>query len=306
MTETERIIDSGLIRPEFLQEEMQCGFLVSQQRKKLFAVILDLLVVFDEICKKHDLRYYLHSGSLLGAIRHRGFIPWDDDLDVAMPRDDYERFIQLTDEFKEPYFLQTPYTDKGYFYSFAKLRNTNTTAVVDLFKYAGFNQGIWISMFPLDFWDENGGRERYLEISKLVAHNSTYMRVSNPYLSEKDKLRVKAYQAEQRDPMHDFEEMHRLASFCKDPNSKYVTTAVITQSRYEDKIWDASDYASAVQVKFEGLSLPAPCGYEHLLTQWYGDYMKFPPIEERGEWHPGIHFDAEIPYKEYLRKQGIS
>lgn len=302
MTEIDRILKKGLITPEYLKEEIDCEFLVTEKRKKLWAVMLDMIYEFDQVCKKFGLQYYLIYGSLLGAVRHKGFIPWDDDFDVAMPREDYEKFITLSHEFKEPYFLQTPYTDKHYFYSFAKLRNTNTSGIVQMFKYSEMNQGIWISMFPLDRWDDNGGEERYYAIRELVKHNSTYMRIGNPNLSQKDIERVEEWKMQNRDPMKDYEEIQRLASSCKDPNSKYVMTAVITQGVYRRKTWDAADFAYSVPMEFEGLTVQAPCGFDHYLLQSYGDYMQFPPMEVRGEWHAGTYFDADIPYKKYLSK----
>lgn len=305
MTEAERIIQSGLLPKDFLKAEEKCGFFITTERKKLFAVLFEMLAKFDAVCRKHHLTYFMIYGSLIGAVRHKGFIPWDDDLDVAMPREDYEKFIQLSDEFSDPLFLQTPYTDKNYFYTPARIRNSNTTAVVETFKYAGFNQGIWFSIFPLDHWDDNGGEARYAKIRELVMHNSTYMRVKNPHLDEKNKARVAAYLAQHRDPLADYEEIQRLASSCKEQNSKYVMTAVITQGRYDQKLLPAEDFASTVPMQFEGLTVLAPSGYDHLLKLWYGDYMQFPPVEERGEWHAGTVFDADTPYREYLKNEGI-
>ena len=253
MKEYERIIQSGLVNTDFFKEEEKCGFHVTTKRKKIFAVLLDILVKFDSVCKKYNLRYYLIYGSLLGAVRHNGFIPWDDDLDVAMPRSDYEKFITLSNEFQHPFFLQTPYTDPEYFYTPARIRNSETTGVVKMFENAGFNQGIWFSIFPLDYWDNNGGEERYLQIRKLVMHNSTYMRLKNPNLGAKDKARVKAYLAEQRNPLRDYEEIQRIASSCKDCNSKYVMTAVITQGTYRQKLLNAKDFSSVVYLEFEGI-----------------------------------------------------
>lgn len=120
MTECERIIQQGVLPKSFFDEEQICDFFVDKKRKKIWAIELDLLIQFDKICKKHGLIYFLIGGTLLGAVRHHGFIPWDDDLDVAMPRKDYDLLMQLKDEFSEPYFLQTPYTDEGYYYSYNK------------------------------------------------------------------------------------------------------------------------------------------------------------------------------------------
>ena len=302
MTEIERIIKKGIITNEYLKEEVKNDFLVDENRKKLWAIMLDMIYEFDRVCKKYGFTYYMIYGALLGAVRHKGFIPWDDDFDVAMPREDYEKFIKLSDDFKHPYFLQTPYTDPEYFYSFAKIRNSNTTGVVQMFKYSKFNHGIWISVFPLDHWDDNGGLERYEQIKRLVIDCSTYMRISNPCLDEKNRERVAAYHG---CPMRDFEEIQRLASSCKDSNSKYLMTAVITQGRYSHKLLYAEDFSKAIDMEFEGMKLKAPIGYDRYLTDGYGDYMQFPPMDKRGVWHAGTVFDADLPYKEYLRLQGI-
>ena len=302
MTEIDRIIGKGIIDREYLHDEVKNDFLVDENRKKLWAIMLDMIVEFDKVCKKYDLTYYAIYGALLGAVRHKGFIPWDDDFDVAMPREDYERFIRLSDEFRHPYFLQTPYTDSEYFYSFAKIRNSNTTGVVEMFEYSKFNHGIWISVFPLDRWDNDGGEERYYQIRKLVIDCSTFMRMGNPHLDETNKTRVAAYQG---DPMRDYEEIQRLAQFCKDPDSEYVMTAVITQGSYPGKLLKAADFERAIPMEFERMEIMVPIGYDHLLRVWYRDYMQFPPIEKRGLCHAGTVFDADIPYKDYLHQQGI-
>jgi lipopolysaccharide cholinephosphotransferase len=302
MTECERILKKGVINEDFLKEEVICDFLVDTKRKKLWTILLDMLVEFDQVCKRHNLTYFMIYGSLLGTVRHKGFIPWDDDIDVAMPREDYEKFIKLGEEFSSPLFLQTPYTDKGYFYTPARIRNSNTTAVVEMFKYAGFNQGIWLSVFPLDRWDDNGGVERYEEIRRLVKNCSTYMRIGNPHLDDINKERVAAYHG---DPMRDYEEIQRLAQSCKDPDSKYVMTAVITQGSYPGKLLNASAFEKAIPMEFEGIKVMVPSGFDHLLRVWYGDYMQLPPMEKRGIWHAGTVFDADISYKDYLHKQGI-
>ena len=302
MTEIERIIKKGIIKEDFLKEEVRNDFLITTDRKKLWAIILDLIIEFDRVCRKHNIRYYVFYGALLGAVRHHGFIPWDDDFDVAMPRDDYERFIKLDKEFKMPYFLQTPYSDPESFYSYAKIRNSNTTGVAEMFKYQNFNHGIWMTVFPLDYWDLEGGEERYSRIRKLATDCSTYMRISNPELDQKNQERVNSYHS---NPLRDYEEIQRLASSCKDPNCKYMTTATITLGSYQKNLFNASDFADIVELDFEGIKVMAPVGYEHLLRVLYNDYMKFPPTEERGNWHSGVIFDADIPYKEYLKREGI-
>ena len=172
MTECERIIEKGIISKDFLREELLCDFLVTEERKKLWMISLDMLLEFDRVCKKHDIKYYLMGGTLLGAIRHKGFVPWDDDTDVMMLREDYEKFKTLEYEFQYPYFLQTPQNDPGNLYSTVRIRNSNTTMLVNMFKYEKFNQGVWLTVFPIDNWDIEGGEERRSKIEGLLKDNS--------------------------------------------------------------------------------------------------------------------------------------
>ena len=128
MTESERIISEGILPPSFFYEEERCGFPISANMKKIWAIELDLYLKFAAICERYRLRYYLIFGSLLGAIRHKGMIPWDDDMDVCMPREDYNFLCKnCISEFNDPYILQTPFSDVGSFFSFAKIRNKNAT-----------------------------------------------------------------------------------------------------------------------------------------------------------------------------------
>ena len=129
MKEIERIISKGVISKDFLKSEIREEFFVDEKRKKIWAVELDILLLFDTLCKEHNLTYFLMHGTLLGAVRHKGFIPWDDDIDVVMPREDYDKFLKLAGEIEQPYFLQTPITDEESGFSIAKLKNSNTTCL---------------------------------------------------------------------------------------------------------------------------------------------------------------------------------
>lgn len=109
------MVDLNIELPKgFLEEEVRCGYTVTRKMKEVWAVELDLLKEFKRVCNKYDLKYCADGGTLLGAIRHQGFIPWDDDLDIAMLRKDFEKLNEVAPaEFKKPYFWQTEETDKG-------------------------------------------------------------------------------------------------------------------------------------------------------------------------------------------------
>lgn len=118
---------------------------------------LEILTEFARICDMHGLRYYLVGGTLLGAVRHGGFIPWDDDIDVAMPREDYDRFAQLAPrELAEEYFYQCPDTDPNYYLSYAKIRKNGTEVYEERFKNSRFHKGVFVDIFPLDFCPKCG------------------------------------------------------------------------------------------------------------------------------------------------------
>lgn len=118
---------------------------------------LEILKEFVRICEKHHLKYVLTGGTLLGAVRHGGFIPWDDDIDVAMLRADYDRFAQLCkDELGPKFFYQSPATDPYYFLTYAKIRKNGTEIYEERFRKAKFHKGIFIDIFPLDFCPKPG------------------------------------------------------------------------------------------------------------------------------------------------------
>ena len=137
----------------FLDEEVRLDYTVTRKMKEVWAVELDLLVELDRVCKKYDIKYVADCGTLLGAIRHKGFIPWDDDIDVGMLRSEYERLCKIAPfEFKEPYFFQTEETDPTSARGHAQLRNSSTTGILlsEIGTKRSFNQGIFIDIFPFD------------------------------------------------------------------------------------------------------------------------------------------------------------
>lgn len=111
------------LTPDFFNEKTECGYTVKHDMKELWAVELDLLNELLKCCKKQNIRVFAAFGTLIGAVRHNGFIPWDDDIDVWMLREDYNRFLRTAD-FSDPYFLQTEETDIGFSRAFARLRNS--------------------------------------------------------------------------------------------------------------------------------------------------------------------------------------
>ena len=131
--------------------------LTNKELKKLQKIELELLIEFDRICNKHNLKYVLVGGTLIGAIRHKGFIPWDDDIDISMPRNDYNKFIEI--QKKElnhnKYYFQSMETNKNFGLPFGKLRRKDSIYCESTCPIARNEQGIWIDIFPIDKISDN-------------------------------------------------------------------------------------------------------------------------------------------------------
>lgn len=301
MTECERIIEQGILPKSFFEEEVRCDFLVTKERKKVWAVLLDMMLKFDEVCKHHGLQYFLGGGTLLGAVRHKGFIPWDDDIDINMKREDYEKLLILQDEFKVPYFLQNPDTDPEAFYSYSRLVNINTTAFSRMFAWQDMKHGLFIDVFPMDSWKEED-EERFEQIKALSRENSTYMRMKNPYLSEDDKLRVSNWSG--TPPYAVYKEIQEIAQRDNNVETPCLMAGVITNYSFQKKLRPKQAYEKAVSYEFEGFHFLGPEKADEVLRGQYGDYMQLPPIDKRakaGVWHENAIFNPDIPYTEYMK-----
>ena len=301
MTEIERILAKGQFTTDFLQSETLCDFYVDEKRKKLWLVGLDLLSEFDKVCRKHELRYFLFFGTLLGAIRHHGFIPWDDDIDIAMPREDYERLKDYADEFQGPYFLQTPFTDKGYYFTFNKLRNSHTSFVSEVFRYEPFNQGICIDIFPLDCYTDRELEEKFEQVKALATDLSTYMRMSNPTLDEIGRQRVANYSG--RQPIETWQAVQQLCQADKGKHCPLIGWMSGNVYGAHRQSFPKEVLQSMADIDFYGLCVPIPKDYDTVLRTLYGDYMSFPPVSSRGTWHSGVIIDTDTPYTNYLKTQ---
>ena len=303
MKESERILRKRNLPADWLKEEIRSGCEVPVLRKKLWLVILDMALELDRICTEHGLTWYLIGGSLLGAVRHQGFIPWDDDMDIGMPRADYDVLRAHPEWFEAPYFLQLPETDPGCFYASAKLRNSNTTAYTPFHVWQGINQGIMIDILPLDPWVPEEGEPIYDRIKAINIDNSNYMRRSIPDPDPVTKVRAESWSG--RDPMENIREIERLAhSFEGREDATALSHTVSTVDAYHHNYFKKEDLAAIIRAPFEGFLLPIPAGYDSFLTQEYGDYMQLPPVSERGTTHSMV-MDPDTPYKEILKRDGI-
>lgn len=299
---------------DFFREEIRCGYTVTSEMKKIWAVEFDLLNEFMRVCQKHHLKWWVDGGTMLGAIRHHGMIPWDDDIDVAMMSDDYEKLCSVAaTEFHHPYFFQTEETDPGSLSGHAQLRNSLTTGILksELDQKFPFNQGIFIDIFPLYSIPDDDE-----EFQKQIARVAKYRNKARTYYL----VSRKGYHFEHRKNvpvvlLHCIE--HLLATgFLRGhfdyqvPYREYINEVkkyddierkrvakVIFGNGKPSRIWQRSWFDELEYVPFEMFTVPVPKDYEAFLDRFYGDWHSFVIGNDA---HGGCFFDTDHPYTYYL------
>ena len=258
-------------------------------------LMLHMLQEVDTICKKFHINYMLFAGSALGAVRHQGFIPWDDDLDIVMLRKDYEKFLAVAPNElnQDEYFVQKEFSEHWPMF-FTKLRKNGTACIErQLPKDRLMHQGIYIDIFPCDNLSNNPiSRKLQFLASKVVIAKSVYMR---GYIT--DSIVKKVFmQICRLLPQNPF---WKFAIRRTDNQSKMVHTFFGGASRYENNIYPREWFQSAVPLLFETGYYPVSAYYDEMLTKLYGDYMTPLPEEKRGCKVHGEIVDLEKSYEEY-------
>lgn len=288
----------------FLDEEVRCGHTVTTEFKKLWAVELDLLAELDRVCRKYNLTYFASGGTLIGAVRHKGFIPWDDDIDILLPRNDYDRLISIAqNEFQHPYFFQHMSTDPGLIIGGCRLRNSDTTICNESeWKKSFQNKGIFIDIFAVDNVPDNeftlnlmkATLKAYWRILRFASYYELYFENGKHYSIWK---KLKGYCALALKHIFGMKALyHGYEKICI-RYSKRETKRVAPIETLRGLLIYQKDWISSTKyVPFEHIQIPIANGYDGMLTTQYGDYMvmkKAPSI------HRALTFDAEMPYTEY-------
>ena len=248
---------------------------------------LNILKEFADFCDKNNLKYYLGYGTLLGAVRHKGFIPWDDDIDVLMPRPDYNRFIELTGYNPIKTNLETRmYRDCTHpsIYPFAKVID-NTTLVYEKGKAKKNRTGLWIDIFPLDGFPQEDLESAKMTFEKyLKLRNWLDLAVTNVFCIRQNIVKkiIKLF-------FVPFVKLYGVKRFCSkiDLNAqsyswdKYDYVADMTWGDSLKAFFKKTELEPAFELGFEEYKFKAPACYKQYLTDLYGDYMTPPPESER-------------------------
>lgn len=278
------------------------GFIPSEDLIRVHEILLDLYKEFRRVCKKYGLKYYANGGTLIGAARHHGFIPWDDDMDIAMMYDDYVKLLELpADEFGYPYYLQSYKSDEMSEISAARLRNSNTTGCTkwefDNLKIKSHNKGVFIDIFPLfpvsskedirlrqkieldALWRAIRGWNAML--GKGNGFPTPYDKYIPDWNSVKDECSICQIKQRYMDACNEFVgdgELYGMTSF---------------RTHSEKLLWPKEWFDDTIELPFEDTTISCPMMYDEILTRTYGDWRT--PV-----YNSSIHemylLDVNTPY----------
>ncbi len=258
--------------------------LMCQERQKT------ILRKVAEICEKTSITYWLDGGTLLGAVRHNGFIPWDDDVDIAMPRKDFIEFQKIAPKYlNSAYFLQSYKTDHYYGRFILKIRDNKST-FVEVFekgRKVPYNQGIYVDVFPVDLVKKTriGFVKSYLRIAGRILTVNELSNHDSKYVIKKA-----------------FQESNVLFDVCEKGYLLLAHASSKTQSNYflpyahfygmkDQRLLDYSDIYPLKKLGFCGENYNVPADYDKYLRAQYGDYWRLPKMEDRKSHHVSISFD---------------
>lgn len=274
--------------------------------KKIHRICLDLLQQIDGICRQEGIEYTLSSGSLLGAVRHKGFIPWDDDIDVAMTRDNYNKFLQVAGSHldNDKYYLEHYSLSDYASVEFAKLRNNYTTFVNIENTSRKMNHGISIDVFPVDKVPD---LKSAAKLSRAYRILYTISASTIPSLVKTVRSPLKRFLSYFIKPIgliwgynNIMAKEDKIYQRYNDTDARYTTADIIKKNKIMPYEW----FEHYTDIDFEGCKFRSIVNYDGYLSTAYGDYMTLPP-EDKRVTHLADFIDVDKSYKEYLDEKGV-
>lgn len=233
----------------------------------------DIIVEVDKFCKENGLKYFLAYGTLLGAVRHKGYIPWDDDTDLMMPRKDLE--ILKKKFVSEKYKYSDVDTERGYEFPFPRITYNET---FDKRGKAAIYYGVNVDLYPID-----GLPESDEEIKKFFSKYKSLLRPRLFWIKVRNKL-IKLF------PLKSFPFIKLLTKRCVNHMMSYEVGSTSKVFVFDSRVYNWDIFKDSVEIEFEGRKFMAPIGWDEFLKTSYGDYMQLPPEDQRHPYHSGNYF----------------
>jgi lipopolysaccharide cholinephosphotransferase len=262
--------------------------LSNEELRKLQLIQLTILKEVHKICEKNNIKYFLSDGTLIGAVRHKGFIPWDDDIDIGMLRDEYERFCSVCrTDLSDGYFLQTMETDPDYAWPFAKVMLKNTVWIEENSKNSNKYSSIYIDIFPYDVITKSKIKQFF--------QKKCYILLRCTFAKRRDYILTK----NRKNRLIDF--LSYFLFFIPDDNLRIMVNNIVRKYNYLSKDENCivtkfvgnyyknqnpkASFSKVIVAEFEHFSFYIPEAYDSILKNLYGDYMALPPEEKRKSNH---------------------
>ena len=260
--------------------------------RKIQMIQLEMLQEVDRICKKCGIHYNIIAGTLLGAVRHGGYIPWDDDADIAMLRHEYERFRKAckTELDSSRFYFQDHRNTRGYRWGYGKIRRKDTLFLREYQEHMPYDQGIFIDIFPLDAVPNNYFLRSIKNFECFCVRKVLWSRVGK--IAEKNFLKKQIYRVLNKIPEKEvFKYYHGMVRRAGKKKTRMVRILTFPTPN-EEWGYYRNWYENSSDIEFEGLIFQGIKDYESYLSFKFGDYMKLPPKEKR-KVHPVSKFEID-------------